>query len=562
MYRMLVVDDEPEVVDSIYELLIGADFDQLDILKTNSSREASSIINSMKIDILLTDIRMPGITGLQLVEMARVNWPECRALLLTGYNEFEYVYTAIKIECDDYLLKTASNKEIIDAVQNSINKLEKSLQNEELMAKAREQMKKVIPWLQKEYILDIIKGETNPSEISQEKFNELELPLDIGYRTFVLFGRLDELPQEEADKALKSEYMLAIRLIVEETLSRYSNKVMVEYDRTSFVCLIQEALSSGCSKENIKGAPAEEIVILKGAVETLQDIARKSLNTTISCALYSAPVEWELVGEKFSLLKKILDFCSGFSKEAFLTDKSFTNGVFERISSNDNDLMANEVSKNIQNISTLANYLERGMRDKYFQLLAEILNCLRGMKSKNNNLALEIYFSLSNCLLSYINRWKIADSIAFKIGMYKLTRVDEHTSWEAAAEYIQELSNAIFDTQKSDQDKISTAAVNYVQQYIQNHINEELSLGRLAELVYFNPSYLSRLFKQVTGMNLSEYIVEARILKARALLTQTDLKIHEITKLIGFESAAYFGRIFKKSVNMTPQEYRELNYKR
>lgn len=546
MYRMLIVDDEPEIVESLYELFLGAEFHSLDILKTCSSREAASIIAIAKIDILLTDIRMPGINGLQLAEIARRSWPKCRIVFLTGYNEFEYAYSAIKSDCEDYILKTESDREIIKSVENAIKKMEKSYQDGELLARAKDQMKLVKPLLKKEFFMGVLNGTVKQQYITQKKLDELGVPLNPNSMVFMLLGRMDELPRLGTEGSQSTEYLMAVRLILEEVLARFPDKVVVELDNTSFVCLIQKF---------------EDIAYIKGAAEMIQNMCKESLGITVSFVLNSEYVQWEGLCGKFVQLQRMLDFSSGIGKEAFLTDKSFSNGIFERIRSFDDDITENDIS-NVQNINTLIKYLERGKREEYFPLLAQITDCIRNVKSKSNNLAQEVYLSVANCLLSYINRWKIADTIAFKIGIYKLIRIDEHCSWNDAADYLQALSGIIFDTQKSDQDKMAIASVKHIQQFILAHLDEELSLTRLAELVYFNPSYLSRLFKQVTGMNISDYILDARVDKAKILLAQTDLKIHEITQVLGLGSATYFGRIFKKTTNMTPREYRESIYKR
>lgn len=561
MYRMLIVDDEPEIVESLYELFMGADFHQLDILKTYSSREAVSIVNSTKIDILLTDIRMPGINGLQLAEAAKHNWPKCRVIFLSGYNEFEYAYSAIKGDCEDYILKTENNREIIRSVENTIEKLEKSFRDSELTDKVKSRMKLAIPLLRRDFMLNVINGVIKPLDIIQEKLDELEISLDKDSGSLILFARTDNIQNSETEKASGQEALMAVKLILEDALCRYQRKIVIEYDTGSLICLIQEEGDADKAMEGGKMPKPAGIAIIKGAVETAQNICRESLNITISFVLSSESVSWDMINNKFLQLKRISDFSSGIGDEAFLTDKSFSNGMFDRISSCDNDVMEYKVT-NIQMIGTLAKYLESGMEAEYFQLLSEISDCLRGVKSKNNNVALEIYYTLSTFLLSHINRWRIADAIAFKTGLYKLTRADQHSSWNDAVEYLRELSNVIFETQKSDQDKMVTASIKYIQQYIHTHINEQLSLTRLAEIVYFNPSYLSRLFKKITGLNISDYIMEAKVVKAKALLAQTELKIQELAEKLGFESATYFGRKFRKATNMTPQEYRESIYKR
>jgi two-component system response regulator YesN len=88
-------------------------------------------------------------------------------------------------------------------------------------------------------------------------------------------------------------------------------------------------------------------------------------------------------------------------------------------------------------------------------------------------------------------------------------------------------------------------------------LSEDLSLTKLGELVYLNPVYLSRLYKQTTGIGLSEYVTQVRLDKANVLLKETNMKIQDIAAAVGFESAAYFSRFFKKEMHVTPNEYRE-----
>lgn len=97
----------------------------------------------------------------------------------------------------------------------------------------------------------------------------------------------------------------------------------------------------------------------------------------------------------------------------------------------------------------------------------------------------------------------------------------------------------------------------HIQQHILEHLHEDLSLIKLAEMVFLHPNYLSRLFKRTLNVTLSEYVNEARMTLAKQLLKTSNMKIYEIAAPTGHESAAYFTRSFKKHTNLTPQEYRE-----
>lgn len=102
--------------------------------------------------------------------------------------------------------------------------------------------------------------------------------------------------------------------------------------------------------------------------------------------------------------------------------------------------------------------------------------------------------------------------------------------------------------------------VKFVQEYIAEHIDSDMSLNRLARMVYLNPTYLSRLFKSTTGCTITEYLLVVRIEKAKLLLMETEKKVQDISLAVGIDSPVYFSRIFKKSTGQTPQEFRAMYY--
>jgi len=114
--------------------------------------------------------------------------------------------------------------------------------------------------------------------------------------------------------------------------------------------------------------------------------------------------------------------------------------------------------------------------------------------------------------------------------------------------------------------KVSASKVDYeegkviqkIKSYISENLEKDLSLTRLAEVVYLNPSYLSRLYKQATGENLSDYITERRIAHARELLASTNMKISDISAAVGISNPAYFTILFKKYTGISPQQYRNV----
>ncbi len=106
MYRLLIVDDEPVITNGLVQLFEENPEFELDVLKAYSAKEALAIAKKMKLDILVSDIRMPQKSGLQLVDELMYYWPMCRIIFLTGYSEFEYVQEALRKNVDNYILKT------------------------------------------------------------------------------------------------------------------------------------------------------------------------------------------------------------------------------------------------------------------------------------------------------------------------------------------------------------------------------------------------------------------------------------------------------------------------
>lgn len=166
---------------------------------------------------------------------------------------------------------------------------------------------------------------------------------------------------------------------------------------------------------------------------------------------------------------------------------------------------------------------------------------------------MQCYYSVAYVLLSYITRVGMSESVNIK----RLMSFDDHHSWMAGFEFLKQTAEQLFAHRKSGEQNRAAQAVQQIQAYIEDHLDENLSLIRLSEIIHFNSSYISRMFKQVTGVNLSEYLEERRIRKAKELLKTHDYKIAEVGAKIGYHSPHSFTRFFKKAVGLTPQEYRD-----
>ena len=554
MYRLLIVDDEELIVEWLHEMFQNNKDLDLDIYLAYSGSEAIEWMNKAKIDIVLTDIRMPGIDGMELLKRIRANWPDCRIIFLTGYDDFQYVYTAIQNKGVRYLLKTEDDDAIIGAVKDSIADIEKGLQMENLISEAQKQIQAALPLLQKEYLEEMLMGNEMSTIKRKEQFMQLEIPLNAEEPVLLLLSRIDNADSASVNMD-KSQVAYSIKAITDQCLSHYVNTIHVILDNTLIVWFIQPVGLISSNRYEQTELWERTILYVKETLESIQSASKRLLRTSLSFVLDNETAVWERVGERFDELRHILYCCIGLGTERIITSRELPFSS-PSVIPEEYTQTSRLAQAHLKKINRLNNLLESGQRKAYFELLSELAKFLREITNLNNNTALEVYYSISLMLLSYINRWNVMEKAAFKIGLYKLTRADEHVSWSHAVEYLYSLSEILFDIQKEDQENRSIEAVSLVKKYIQENISDDLSTVALAELVHFNPSYLSRLFKQITGENLSDYIAKARLDTAKELLSGTDMKIHAVGKSIGYESASYFNRFFKKYSGMTPQEYR------
>lgn len=553
MYRLLIVDDEETITDGLFEMFLNKMNLELEIYKAYSGTEAINLLNKVRIDIVLSDIHMPGMNGIQLLKEIRNKWPECRVIFLTGYNEFNYVYSAIQYQGVSYLLKTEGFDKIIQEVENGILELEKSLKAKEVLYRAEEQIKAAAVTIRKEYLNGIIKGEYSNEEINQDEFNRLNISLNVDQPVLLLLGRIDDL-QKVASYSSKNKLLCTVKIITEQYLSFNTSYVHFVDDNLNLVWLIQPG------KEIIAGNDYSEvwnkiIIFIKGSLELVQSSCIEAVDVSSSFVLDDTYIEWDKISERFSILKMFLNYRLGLGKGMLITDKRIMlPEVFEDFNLEDWNININRNTLDMLQIS-----LDNWQKDGFTRALNILTDKLAGIRQVNYLPAQELYYSISLVFLSHINKWNLTERVGLKIDLHKLMLAGEHSNWNDAANYLKRLADIIFETQDYEMEKKTLDVIKRVQKHIDNNIGnaDEITLVRLAELVHFNQSYLSRLFKQVSGTTLSDYISESRMRRAKELLETNEVKIQEIADMLGFSSPTNFARFFRKYGGVTPLEYRE-----
>lgn len=536
MYRLLLVDDEAEILDWLFELFQDVQDIELDVCRALSGYEALDILERTKIDVILSDIRMPGLNGLQLMEKVRGRWPQCRIIFLTGYSDFDSIYTAVQAEGVSYLLKTEEDERIVYAVRHAVQELERGARDRELQQRMEEYLAAMLPYQQRDYVRRLVRDAEEGPQATQEALDELSLEL---CRDAPLYAAAASF-----DRAVKAGPPLAT---ARPTLSLRMRADELFGPSFVQVCAIQlvDADAVWLLQPREEGEPGEAGARLGGVLEALQDFSRENLGLTLSAAYWSGPVAWDQLVEVFQWLSALLGAGENIGMELLLNERSFS-----ATRENRRDYLCLPVDWSRMDVA-----LERGNTNAFMQVLTAAATALRG-RAKEDPVAQEIYYRCAATLLGQINRRLGADVDAVP-GASKLLRAGDHGNWDAAADYLLSMGKALFNLQRGVQQKTVHESVERIKEYIRAHLGEDLSLVRLAELFYFNPSYLSRLFKQATGRNLIDYITQLRVERAQTMLLDHRRRIGDIATALGFESQHYFARFFKKATGMAPQEYRE-----
>lgn len=533
MLRLLIVDDEVESLEWLKEMFEGEPSEEINVYTAVSGKKAIEILNCVKCDVVLTDIKMPGMDGMELYRHVKENWPKARVVFLTGYSTHELLYQAVQDKEIRYLVKTESPGKIVDTVLETYHEQQEQKEKALRQEKKEELLLKAKYWLQKELIERLISGMLDEKP-SCEQMDELGIPIVLDDPVILFLGRTN------GEKGMLTyEQQESILLAVRENIPGIM--------RTS-VYILESCYVLGIIQPKLGGEYTDwsrAFHVGAGALEDVQEICQKGLKITIPFAVYQKEVGFENLGRVYHLLKRRL--MTIVNKD----DIGILMVGLEDLSDARIDSKTGLIK-----LPMLNNYLEQGNYRACKELLKEITKPLLGISSMHDMKALELYYNISMIYLKYINVNGWEEKLPFYIGMYPLIRVDDFADWNEAADYLMRLTDALFKLINENDDVPGSQAIVRVEQYIRGHLKEDLGLQVLADVGGFNASYLSRIFKQKYHCNLYDYITKERISLARELLSNTNEKIYRIGEEVGYRTASSFNRAFLKSEGMTPAEYR------
>lgn len=538
MHRLLIVDDEEIITDALHEVLSSLMPDQLDVCKAYSAKEALDWMSRTRIDIIMTDIAMPGMNGLELSEEIQTYWPRCKVIFLTGHSEFEYAYRALQMPDVRYLLKTDGFAKVTDTVREALYDIHRSNLESKLLEQSREQMYAFEFMAQGGYMRQLLQQSDvlcAEQDTLVKEFGELNIRLNPTDDVMLVLARLSY--PEGMKYTERSQVLASARMIWDAYLKDQTSSIGIVDKHSDMLWFIQPLLKINEKPDN------HFTRYIEGTLELVQEACRASLGLSIGLTISGASCEWIAVTQQYERLRQLQQFKIGDGISMILRDRSDTDDV----------LAGKEGGMPSRKGEILSVHLEAGRAEEFFAELGQLSSSVL-QHNEYAQRSIEAYYTVALMLYASLNRLGLQGRIDDHA---KLMRLDDHASMKEGFCYLKQTAEAIFRFKQSDERDRTSQVIDRICRHIEDNLSEDLSLVRLAEIHYFNPSYLSRFFKQERGINLSEYIDNCRLRKAKELLRDPDLKVREVAVSVGYEAAHSFTRFFKKVTGMTPQEYRD-----
>ncbi|WP_020618943.1 response regulator transcription factor [Paenibacillus daejeonensis] len=520
MYKVLIVDDEPMILDGLPALLNWDEL-ELDIVGfASNGKEALEIIESYTVHIIITDIRMPKMDGLDLIRIASEWGRNIKFIVLSGYNDFEYVKQAARIGIENYLLKPVDAKELTLTLVETKKKLENEFTKQI-------EIREGLHVLRDNTLYMWVTGDIRERELRQKaQLSQINLKAE-GFSVAVI--KVLSVPETFQNDRISLRF--AVRNICQDTLNS-------KFESIPFYNLDDELIIIFCNVDSEKcGNQLED-----GLNECMRNL-KHTLKIDVFTAVGGYVKDHRSVHKSYHHAKKMLNF----SMVAGTNKVVFFENVPAEVSRKAFDLQSYliEIAGAIKNgsIEAVVTHIDRTFAElKTLEFITpEFIQAM----------VVEIFFTVTRATrsldASIQMRW--TDMNVMLSNVFELETVEDCKNWLSIV--AQEHMKFVLERQHSP-----TPLVGQVIDYIQMHYVESINLKTVAATFRVHPTYLGQQFKKEIEQSFTEYLNMIRIEKAKELLLETTLKIGEVASKSGYINTNYFFTIFKKATGLSPAEFR------
>lgn len=536
MYKLLIIDDDEMIREGIKNAIDWNKQGIGNVRTAKNGEDGMQIFREDNSDIILTDIRMPIMDGIDLLKKIKSINKDAIVIILSGYDDFNYAQTAIKEGAFDYLLKTADEQDLLKAIKKAINRIERLKNETETYNKLREQLNMSLPLLKYRYLNELIFGCVDINHlVKRMDFVDLHIKSDC--------FMLAVLEMDDFDlklEAITEEERLLYKFRVVDIMKKCTQDtgICFETKNEEFVYLYM------CNDDlSVK----ENKNILYDNCEEICQSLNKVMDFKFSIGLSNIGYGLMSVKNCYSEAKKALEH------RLFLADSIID---IQDIS----PYTADSFRLDFETENRLMSSLRIGDKKEAIYVVEDVF---RRMK-KNRNLRIGNFhkvcielLSIASCILC---EFDAGMECVFGKNFLYFEEIRRFKSPDDTLKWMVDKFGILLDFILNTKILKAKQIVEKVKKYIDEHYNENLTLNALAEMVYMSPNYFSYLFSNTMGQSFMEYIMAKRIEKAKQLLGNKDSLVFEVGEKVGYDNPNYFSRIFKKYTGMSPSQYKESLY--
>jgi len=489
---------------------------------------ALEFISKHKIDLLITDIKMPVMNGIELIHRINAQNIATKIIVLSGFDEYQYVRDALKNGAVDYLLKPIQKMaftELLERIREDIDLENTQQQNQQQIQVLIQESSSLI---KEKFLLDLIKGNdisAYESRLGGPIWDEhvLKLIVVIGVDRHYLFNNLN----------FEELVLKKISLLMESTNDINCTAAL---ENAQFVLLMS------CQMPNPDNAHASMQATLISLLESLKSVNPFTFTAGVSEAFY-----------------RIESAHIAFQQSVSALNRRFFEGTDKMINYVPDSPIRETINKKIihDSLKDIVDAVELGDSHKtsvVIHKLFEEFDKSRACHEKIRNACMNLIQGIYRAIADFE---EIATMHDAKNGGFLQRILDVDTFAELRGFMADTIYNMTQKINNLKQEK-STKVIEVAKSYILHNYNQEISLKSVAEHVYLNPSYFSILFKNETGSNFISFLIDVRIQHAKKLLANPGITIAEVGRMVGYEEHVSFGRAFKKTVGVSPAEYRKI----
>ena len=527
---VLVVDDDPNTVRMIRDAVPWEEYGIGQVYTAYQGAQALELVKEYAPSIVITDIEMPQMDGMQMLEHLSLLAESPEVIFLTCHDSFPFAQKALRHGVTNYLLKPFELDELLGALLNTIvkcrQKQEEARVRKELAARER-QAEKNQDYLVQNFINRLLnKTMEGSTELLKVAALRRDIAFDVTKRYYLVYVGVN-MNNNEMKKITESEFYFIFRNLSTETI----------YGNVDANCVVENTVHP----YYILVMPVRECAgdenWLRERCRRLITVAERYLGIALSCAI-SPP----MLPAEFGEIKKPMD-------ELFLRERAEHSKII---------MLEEETGeKTVEGVlvrEEALGYLRERKKTEFLGMAKRLLVQLDREEHLDTIHMQALHHDFMQLFYGFLFENHIQAYQLFQNEVFRKLNEEAEYSSVSMIKYISYLYDSTLE--QVDALKESDSVIERIKKYIEEHFREDISREDIAASIYLTPNYLSKIFHEETGMALREYINFCRIEEAKKLLGATSHSVTEIALMVGFENIPYFSTVFKKYCDMTPAAWK------